>query len=120
MTCEDVSRRSKARLSGTHVLEQIVFLLPTVSHALVQHSGGTGTLTNQAGAVEKTNYRALAPGFVNRAAWDLRPTAMGLVANAGSNPGTTLKPVAVYQHVASGSIRTTVKTIDIGAYESAL
>ena len=87
--------------------------------------GGTGTLTNQVGAVEKTNYRALAPGFVNRAAWDLRPTANGLVANAGSTPGTSsagvsLKPGAVYKHVASGSTRTTVKTIDIGAYESAL
>jgi hypothetical protein len=87
--------------------------------------GGTGTLTNQVGAVEKTNYRALAPGFVNRAAWDLRPTASGLVANAGSTPGTStsgvsLKPGAVYKHVASGSTRTTVKTIDIGAYESAL
>jgi hypothetical protein len=87
--------------------------------------GGTGTLTNQVGAVEKTNYRALAPGFVNRAAWDLRPTANGLVANAGSTPGTSsagvsLKPGAVYKHVASGATRTTLRTIDIGAYESAL
>lgn len=87
--------------------------------------GGTGTLTTQAGAVEKTNYRALAPGFVNRAAWDLRPTANGLVANAGSTPGTSatgvsLKPGAAYRHVASGSTRGIVKTIDIGAYESAL
>lgn len=87
--------------------------------------GGTGTLTNQIGAVEKTNYRALAPGFVNRAAWDLRPTAHALVVNAGSLPGTTaagvsLHPAAVYKHVASGSSRATVKTIDIGAYESAL
>lgn len=87
--------------------------------------GGTGTLTTQVGAVEKTNYRALAPGFVNRAAWDLRPTANGLVANAGSTPGVSatgvsLKPGAVYKHVASGSSRATVKTIDIGAFESAL
>lgn len=87
--------------------------------------GGTGTLTTQVGAVEKTNYRALAPGFVNRAAWDLRPTANGLVANAGSTPGTSatgvsLKPGAAYKHVASGSTRRTVNTIDIGAYESAL
>lgn len=95
--------------------------------ALLQNNifGGTGTLTNQVGAVEKTNYRALAPGFVNRAAWDLRPTASGLVANAGSTPGTSaagvsLKPGAVYKHVASGSTRSLVKTIDIGAYESAL
>ncbi|MGG7605398.1 hypothetical protein [Massilia sp. BKSP1R2A-1] len=87
--------------------------------------GGTGILTTQVGAVEKTNYRALAPGFVNRAAWDLRPTASGLVANAGSTPGTSatgvsLKPGAAYKHVASGSTRRTVNTIDIGAYESAL
>jgi len=87
--------------------------------------GGTGTLSTQVGAVEKTNYRALAPGFVNRATWDLRPTANGLVANAGSTPGTSatgvsLKPGAVYKHVASGSTRGIVKTIDIGAYESAL
>ena len=87
--------------------------------------GGTGTLTTQVGAVAKTNYPDLAPGFVNRAAWDLRPTASGLVANAGSTPGTSaagvaLKPGAVYKHVASGSTRSLVKTIDIGAYESAL
>lgn len=87
--------------------------------------GGTGTVTTQSGAIEKTNYRALAPGFVNRAAWDLRPTANGLVANAGSTPGyastgVSLKPGAVYKHSASGSTRSTVKTIDIGAYESAL
>ncbi len=86
--------------------------------------GGTGTLSNQTSAIEKTNYRALAPGFVNRAAWDLRPTAVGLVANAGSTPGTvagvSLKPGAVYTHVASSTTRKLVKTIDIGAYESAL
>jgi len=95
--------------------------------ALLQNNifGGTGTLTNQTSAVEKTNYRALAPGFVNRAAWDLRPTAAGLVANAGSTPGSStsgvsLKPTVVYTHVASGTTRVMVKTIDIGAYESAL
>lgn len=87
--------------------------------------GGTGTLTNQIGAVEKTNYRALAPGFVNRAAWDLRPTSNTLVVNAGSTPGTStvgvsLKPGAVYRHLASGSSRPAVNAIDIGAYESNL
>jgi hypothetical protein len=86
---------------------------------------GTGTLSNQVGAVEKTNYRALAPGFVNRAAWDLRPTANALVVNAGSTPGTSaagvsLKPGAVYVHSASGATRPLTGTIDIGAYESAL
>jgi len=86
---------------------------------------GTGTVTNQVGAVEKTNYRSVAPGFVNRNAWDLRPTANALVVNAGSVPGNSsagvsLKPSHVYQHSAAGASRPVVKTIDIGAYESAL
>lgn len=46
MTCEVVSRRSKSRLSSTHVLEQIIFLLSPISHALVQHSTSTSTLTS--------------------------------------------------------------------------
>ena len=87
--------------------------------------GGTGTVTNQSSPTEKTNYRSLAPAFVNRAAWDLRPTTNGLVANAGSTPGyastgVSLKPGASYKHSAAGSTRSTVKIIDIGAYESAL
>lgn len=86
---------------------------------------GTGTLTNQVGAVEKTNYRSVAPGFVNRAAYNLLPTANALVVNAGSAPGKAasgfaLAPTSVYQHTASGAARPVVKTIDIGAYESAL
>lgn len=86
--------------------------------------GGTGTLTNQVGAVEKTNYRALAPGFVNRAAFDLRPTANALVIGAASAPGVAatgvgLKPGAEYRHRASGATRAQVGALDIGAYEAA-
>lgn len=86
--------------------------------------GGTGTLTTQAGAVEKTNYRSIAPGFVNRANYDLRPTAKPLVIGAASAPGSAptgmpLKPSAVYKHPASGAIRPAVGALDIGAYESA-
>lgn len=95
--------------------------------ALLQNNifSGSGAVTNQVGAIEKTNYRSVAPGFVNRAAWDLRPTAHALVVNAGSIPGTSssgisLKPAYVYQHSASAGTRPTVKTIDVGAYESAL
>lgn len=95
--------------------------------ALLQNNifGGTGAVTNQVGAVEKTNYRSVAPGFVNRAAWDLRPTANALVVNAGSAPGkassgVSLAPTYVYQHSASAAKRPVVKAIDIGAYESAL
>jgi hypothetical protein len=84
---------------------------------------GTGTLSSQAGTVDKTNYRSVAPGFVNRAAYDLRPTANATVINAGSVPGVSaggigLKAGAVYRHVASGASRVTVGAIDIGAYES--
>lgn len=93
--------------------------------ALLQNNifGGTGTLTTQTSAVQKTNYRSVAPGFVNRAAYDLRPLANALVTNAGSVPGVSatgisLKPVGVYKHVASGTARPVLGTIDIGAYES--
>ncbi|WP_212760946.1 hypothetical protein [Telluria aromaticivorans] len=85
---------------------------------------GIGTLTNQVGAIEKTNYRATAPGFVNRAAYDLRPTASALVINAGSAPGNatsgfSLAAVAQYKHSASGETRPVSGLLDIGAYEAA-
>jgi hypothetical protein len=84
--------------------------------------GGTGTITTQASAVQKTNHRSIAPGFVNRAAYDLRPTANALVINAGSAvgnsaAGVSLKPVWAYQHVAYGASRPVAGAIDIGAYE---
>lgn len=86
---------------------------------------GTGTLTNQVGAVEKTNYRAAAPGFVNRAAYDLRPTTNALVINAASAPGVSLSgvplaPVAQYKHLGSGETRPISGQLDIGAYEAAI
>jgi len=86
--------------------------------------GGTGTLITQASAVEKTNYRSIAPGFVNRANYDLRPTTNALVIGAASNPGYApsgmpLKPSAVYKHPASGAVRPAIGALDIGAYESA-
>ncbi|VXC21947.1 hypothetical protein [Massilia sp. 9I] len=109
--------------SGTFVLVGS----SVTSKALLQNNifGGTGALTTQVGAIEKTNYRALAPGFVSRAAWDLRPTANPLVIGAASVPGYApsgvgLKPGAEYRHRASGVSRPQVGTLDIGAYESAL
>lgn len=85
---------------------------------------GVGTLTNQSGAIEKTNYRAAAPGFVNRAAYDLRPTANALVINAGSAPGTaatgvSLVPTFQYKHSATSETRAVSGQLDIGAYEAA-
>ncbi|MFC0250894.1 hypothetical protein ACFFJK_03240 [Massilia consociata] len=113
----DDSVRGNAVLVGTGVTKKI----------LLQNNifAGTGTWTNQVGAVEKTNYRSLAPGFVNRANFDLRPTANALVIGAASTPGVSatgvsLKPGAEYRHRASGATRPVVGALDIGAYESAL
>ena len=84
---------------------------------------GIGTLSNQASAVQKTNYRSVAPGFVNRAKYDLRPTANAMVIDAGSAPGyspfgVALTPVAEYKHVALGMVRPVTGPLDIGAYEA--
>lgn len=83
---------------------------------------GIGTASTQASTVMKTNYRSVAPNFVNRGAYDLRPVGSQMV-NAGSVPGTSvtgvsLKPVAQYKHVAYGVTRPVYGAIDIGAYEA--
>ena len=83
---------------------------------------GIGTLSNQASPIQTTNYRSVAPGFVNRAAYDLRPTANPLVVDAGSAPGyaptgVVLNAVAEYDHLALGRHRPS-PAIDIGAYEA--
>jgi len=84
---------------------------------------GTGTVSTQTGAIDKTNYRSTAPGFVNRAAYDLHPTASALVIDAGSAPGKSaagvaLAPTAQYKHTASGETRPVTGQLDIGAYET--
>jgi hypothetical protein len=93
--------------------------------ALLQNNifGGVGTVTNQASAVQKTNYRAITPAFVDRAHYDLRPAPNVAIVNAASAPGysatgMSLKPGAVYKHVASGASRPVVGALDIGAYEA--
>lgn len=85
--------------------------------------GGIGTLSNQVSAVQKTNYRSIAPGFVNRASYDLRPTPNAMVVDAGSAPGMSatgiaLSPLAGYDHVALGMTRPVSGPLDIGAYEA--
>lgn len=84
---------------------------------------GIGTLSSQVSTVAKTNYRSVAPGFVNRATYDLRPTPSPLVVNAGTDPGVSatgyvLKPVAQYKHVAFWIGRPVTGALDIGAYEA--
>lgn len=92
---------------------------------LVQNNifSGIGGLSNQVSAVARTNYRSVAPGFVNRATYDLRPTANPLIVNAGSAPGVSLtgvalSPLAGYKHVATGMTRPVTGALDIGAYEA--
>jgi hypothetical protein len=92
--------------------------------ALIQNNifSGIGTLSTQASAIQKTNFRSGVAGFINRALYDLRPTD-SLAINAGSNPGTSasgvsLAPAAQYKGTASGEARPAVGTLDIGAYES--
>lgn len=106
---------------GTFVLVGSTVTTPV----LLQNNifSGTGTLSTQAAAVDKTNYRSVAPGFVNRAAYDLHPSANALVINAGSAPGfaaggAPLKAVFEYRHVASAVNRVGTGGIDIGAYEA--
>ena len=74
-------------------------------------------------AVARTNYRSVAPGFVNRATYYLRPTANPSIVDAGSAPwvlltGVALSPLAGYKHVAIGMTRPITGALDIGAYEA--
>ena len=93
--------------------------------ALVQNNifAGVGTFSTQATTIDKSNYRAASPGFVNRATYDLHPTASALVIDAATDPGVSaagvsLKPVAQYKATATGDARPVNGTLDIGAYES--
>jgi hypothetical protein len=84
---------------------------------------GSGAITNQAFAVERTNYHAPAPPFMDRANFDLRPAPKAPMIDAGSAPGRTgsgfsLVPVAQYRHAARSQWRPADGRIDIGAYEA--
>lgn len=85
---------------------------------------GTGTDISQVGAIQSNNYRSIAPGFVNRATFDLHPTANALVINAGIDPGLlptgmSARPTAQYVHPANYQLRPQNGALDVGAYEAA-
>ncbi len=93
--------------------------------ALLQNNviAGIGVLTNQASAIDKTNYRSAAPAFVDRANYDLRPAAGAPFMNIGSVVGVaanglSLAPVRQYRHVAMSDARVNDGALDIGAYEA--
>lgn len=85
---------------------------------------GIGTESTQTSTVKRSNFRSIAPGFVNRAAYDLRPTdalVKGYATPAGVSPrGLALNPIASYKHTAWGQLRTALGAPDIGAYEAAV
>jgi hypothetical protein len=103
-----------------------MFIGSTVSTpALAQNNifAGVGNFSTQASTIDKTNYRAAAPSFVNRAAYDLHPTGAQMI-DMGSDPGTSsrgvsLVPVAQYKSTATGEARPVSGKLDIGAYEAA-
>ena len=84
---------------------------------------GYGTVTNQTTAIKTTNHQSLAFGFVDKAAYDLRPLTSALIVNAGTAPapatgGVSLAATASYKHTAAATVRSTLGTrVDIGAYE---
>lgn len=103
-----------------------VFIGATVSTpAVIQNNvfAGTGTVVNQAAAVQTTNYKAANPAFVDRKNYDLHPAPGAPFINAGSQPGNSasgvsLAPAMQYVHVAGGQPRPASGNIDIGAYEA--
>jgi len=84
---------------------------------------GFGPMSTQASSIKTANYQALSVGFVNRAAYDLRPLVTPLIVNAGARPGyssggASLNAAASYKHTASSVGRVAINGInDIGAYE---
>ena len=97
------------------------------TQALLQNNlfAGAGTVTNQASVIQKSNYQSQDIGFVDRANFDLHPTANARVINAGSAPpvlanNVVLQPSSQYKHVASGEPRPVIGTLDLGAYQTVI
>lgn len=88
---------------------------------LIQNNlfAGTGQITNQGIAIQKTNYANVAPAFINKANYDLHPATNSPMIDGGSTVDIA-DAVAKeeYKHVAQTSARPVNGKIDIGAYES--
>lgn len=81
---------------------------------------GPGTVTSQSTAIKSNNFVGN-PNFVNATGYDYHLTAGSPAIDAGIDPGLdgtfSLAPAFQYVHPACAEGRTTVGTIDIGAYE---
>jgi MYXO-CTERM domain-containing protein len=82
---------------------------------------GGGTVINQAGAMQMTNFTQGDPRLVDRAAYDYHLAPGSPCINAGSDPGTgagfALLPSRHYVHPAGAVDRAIAGMVDIGAYE---
>ena len=82
---------------------------------------GGGTITNQASAVQANNESGATTCLVDAANFDYHLVAGSPCVDAGADPGTgdgfALTPAFQYVQPASNENRTSVGTIDVGAYE---
>ena len=82
---------------------------------------GGGTITNQGNAVLTTNFTMGDPRLVAPATYDYHLAAGSPCADQGTMPpsvdGHSLVPMREYGHPLTSKVRTSVGTIDIGAYE---
>lgn len=82
---------------------------------------GAGTPVNQASALLANNHTDAAPCLVDAAAFDYQLASDSPCVDGGADPGDgdgfALLPSEHYRHPASSSSRTSVGTIDLGAYE---
>jgi hypothetical protein len=108
------------------------FVNDRASGTFVELSGGTtATLQNNlfvgngsvvsGTATQITNRTTTTPNFIDRAAFDYRPTATTPGIDAGTAPGLggtfALTPIYQYVHPTNRETRPTRNAIDIGAYE---
>lgn len=87
---------------------------------LIQNNlfAGTGQITTQGTAVQKTNYANVSPAFANRANYDLHPAPNSPMIDSGSVVDIVdAMPTMEYKHVAQTNARPVNGKIDIGAYE---
>ncbi|MFL6716164.1 MAG: hypothetical protein ACJ8G3_07370, partial [Burkholderiaceae bacterium] len=93
--------------------------------ALLQNNifSGTGNATNQAGAIDRNNFRSLSPSFLDRGGFDLHPALNAPMIDAGaavgaSSGGLSLSPTLQYRFPVGTESRPANGIIDIGAYEA--
>jgi hypothetical protein len=82
---------------------------------------GPGGIITQGSAIQRNNYAAMFPAFVDRAGYDLHPAPGAPFIGAGAAAGVTLTgesltPVFEYVHAAGSVARPARSPIDIGAY----